>query len=1255
MLTPMFALLCLLTTHQINRCAAQVLITRTEPLSHVARVQEAYGDDGNNKASEKESTTTDIGIKFITSSSILEEDRLKNPMSTSTLRDGEHTMSSTVVRVAGVETTSSADPQELGLKYIPSTLLAEVRLQTTAALGEKTRTISTISFENRLQTLSIQSSGNQTPWVSSTQSLGTQTSRILSMQSLGTQTSRVSATQSLGTHTSRVSATQSLGTQTSIVSSMQCLDTQTLRVSSTQNLGTQTSTVSSTQSLDTQTLRVSSTQSLGTQTSRVSSTQSLDTQTLRVSSTQSLGTQTSRVSSTQSLGTQTSRVSSTQSLDTQTLRVSSTQSLGTQTSRVSSTQSLGTQTLRVSVTQSMGAPTPKVSSTQSLGNQTPMTDHSRSSYHDDEQLEQSQTSSENMNVLSAILSPSPRPRNDPKAQTDTSSELKNTKEVQNSNKSEVSLTSETSFIEYNVDFVQNNSNILQNNDSNCGHDNEASQCDTDDENALNSSTVDERYVFTGTSERTTTSFPFVSDTNNSRPESKNNTESIKVPFCCFELQTKNHCPRFRQHNLALPVAEDHCKQPTLKNVSITPRRTLNCSANNRIKISLNTESKVISSSAEMALFSFNHWFISEFCIEADLELANQWWAVICALDVNQEQEDSCPENKCLQKCCPVGHALKNDSCVCHVGKSVLSEIIDASLANASGRYHDSQFSRFGMPNCKEPSASYFLDLNGEKKDLDLVRRNIIRGEQSPSREWSCIDDSLDELENVTRLVKISCREPKDGTWKTLRNVLIPAGLIVSCVFLLCTLTCHLCVAPLRDLHGLCLAAYMGALLVGDASLFTIKMYSGVLSKSACLAMGTIIHVSFLSTFMWLNVVCIDIWNYVGQTVQAVPLYRNPSNLRWFIVYGLYAWGCPIIFGGVIGGLQASPANHNLSFLPDFAANSCWFNGDDFWETLLFFYGPIGIMFIVNAYFIVHTGMRLYCLHYCCCLRSLCCFIPSPYNTQQQPPLHRTYLNEFWERFSLFALLVCCWGTEFISWLSGSGDSEIWGLTDTINAFQGFFIFLIFLRSTKKRRLLKSSINKWLNNLSTTRSALCKRMSFPQSMPARHLVANLRNTVSAKKPLSSGILKDKLTETTSIDKIICNEVTRGCDSKPDGDVGSPEVTSQNPSPVWTVIPQWKSLKSRSYFLHNVGVGHSKDGSNRIFENLGDLQNIYLPREGEERNRNSHLNRKSSCESNSFEGWTLMKTRTGSISLKDDRHGWDDKSGVVCQALTKRDSK
>ncbi|XP_064112188.1 uncharacterized protein LOC135219387 [Macrobrachium nipponense] len=1146
MLTPMLALLSLLTIHQISKCAAQVLITRTEPLSYVPGVHEVYSGDGKNKDHKKESSTINTSSKFITTSSITEENSLENAFSTSTLREGMHAMSSTVVRVTGVDITSSADLRELGLKYIPSILLAEARLHTTAALGEKTRTISTISFGNGLQTLSIQSSRNQTPWVSST-------------QSLGYQTSRVSPTQSLGYQTSRAPSSQSLGYQTS--------------------------------------------------------------------------------------------------------RVSSTQSLGNQTQKFSATQSLRSQTPKNSAAQSLDVPTLKVPSPQNFGNQTLTTDRSRSAPRDNEQFkpnlisEQSATSSENsMNVLSAILSPFLGPRNDPKAQTDTSRELKNTTEVQNSNESEGSLTSEASYFGYSVGSVMNsNNNIPQNNDSNCGHDNEASQCDTDDENVMKSSTVDERYVFTGSSESTTASFPYLPDTNNSRPESKNNTESIKVPFCCFDRQIKNHCSHFRQQNLALPVAEDHCKHPTLKNVSVTPRRTLNCSTNNRIKISLNTENKVISSSAEMALFGFNHWFISEFCVEADPDVANQWWAVVCALDVDQEQEDTCPENKCFQKCCPAGHALKNDSCVCHVGKSILSEIADAPLANASGRHHGFQFSRFGMPRCKEPTVSYLLELIGGKKDLDAARRNIIR-EQSPSRQWPCIDDSLDELENVTRLVMISCREPKDGTWKTLRNVLIPAGLIVSCVFLLCTLTCHLCVAPLRDLHGLCLAAYMGALLVGDASLFTIKMYSSVLSETACLAMGTIIHVSFLSTFMWLNVVCIDIWNYVGQTVQAVPLYRNPSNLRWFIVYGLYAWGCPIIFGGVIGGLQANPANHNLSFLPDFAGNSCWFNGDDFWETLLFFYGPIGIMFIVNAYFIVHTGMRLYCLHYCCCFRSLsCCYIPSPYNSHQQPPLHRTYLNEFWERFSLFALLVFCWGTEFISWLSGSGDSEIWGLTDTINAFQGFFIFLIFLRSTKKRRLLKSSIDKWLNNFSKRRLAFCKRMSFPQSMPVRHLVANLRKTVAAKKPLTSGILKDTLTETTSIDNIICDEVTKSCDSKPEDDVGNPEVTLQNPSQVWTVIPQWKSLKSRSYFLHNVSAGHSNDSSNRTFENLGDLQNIYLPREGEERNLENHSDRKSSCERNSFDGWTLMKARTGSVSLKDGRHCWDAKGDVVCQALTKKDSK
>lgn len=73
--------------------------------------------------------------------------------------------------------------------------------------------------------------------------------------------------------------------------------------------------------------------------------------------------------------------------------------------------------------------------------------------------------------------------------------------------------------------------------------------------------------------------------------------------------------------------------------------------------------------------------------------------------------------------------------------------------------------------------------------------------------------------------------------QTVRRVLIPAGLVVSCVFLAATLLCHLCVAPLRDRHGLCLAAYVASLLAADATLFFAQAFSSYLSPTACVFVG----------------------------------------------------------------------------------------------------------------------------------------------------------------------------------------------------------------------------------------------------------------------------------------------------------------------------------------------------------------------------------------------------------------------------------
>ncbi|XP_050715089.1 uncharacterized protein LOC126997913 isoform X2 [Eriocheir sinensis] len=113
---------------------------------------------------------------------------------------------------------------------------------------------------------------------------------------------------------------------------------------------------------------------------------------------------------------------------------------------------------------------------------------------------------------------------------------------------------------------------------------------------------------------------------------------------------------------------------------------------------------------------------------------------------------------------------------------------------------------------------------------------------------------------------------------------------------------------------------------------------------------------------------------------------------------------------------------------------------------------MGVLCLVNTVLIIQTGFRLYCAadQKCDCLPQSCCR-----NTDHT--LYRSYMTEFWQRFTLFALMVGCWVMEVVSWLVGPADSELWALTDTLNTFQGVFIFITFLRSSKKRRLLQEAL------------------------------------------------------------------------------------------------------------------------------------------------------------------------------------------------------
>jgi G protein-coupled receptor Mth (Methuselah protein) len=95
------------------------------------------------------------------------------------------------------------------------------------------------------------------------------------------------------------------------------------------------------------------------------------------------------------------------------------------------------------------------------------------------------------------------------------------------------------------------------------------------------------------------------------------------------------------------------------------------------------------------------------------------------------------------------------------------------------------------------------------------------------------------------------------------------------------------------------------------------------------------------------------------------------------------------------------------------------------EILTFFYGPVGVLLMINLALFALTARELTCGLW---KRELV------KSTSERAALGRVCMK-------LVVVMGVSWIADVLSWIVG-GPQELWYLTDLINCFQGVFIFIV---------------------------------------------------------------------------------------------------------------------------------------------------------------------------------------------------------------------
>ncbi|KAK7083120.1 hypothetical protein SK128_002416, partial [Halocaridina rubra] len=177
---------------------------------------------------------------------------------------------------------------------------------------------------------------------------------------------------------------------------------------------------------------------------------------------------------------------------------------------------------------------------------------------------------------------------------------------------------------------------------------------------------------------------------------------------------------------------------------------------------------------------------------------------------------------------------------------------------------------------------------------------------------------------------------------------------------------------------------------------------------------------------------------------------------WY--YMLYSWGSPIVICTVTLSMQhLVPEDITGVIRPDIGISRCFLNEDG--PFFAYYYGPISVLLLSNLVFLVLTQINLFMLlqeykKITNALKSMGTGVltTAPQATSSMPSRHRDHIYEYKQRLYLFMLMAVCWVTEVLSWKIP--PLELWAATDTINALQGFFVFIIFLLNNNKWQLIR---------------------------------------------------------------------------------------------------------------------------------------------------------------------------------------------------------
>ncbi|KAJ8731259.1 hypothetical protein PYW07_004423 [Mythimna separata] len=433
----------------------------------------------------------------------------------------------------------------------------------------------------------------------------------------------------------------------------------------------------------------------------------------------------------------------------------------------------------------------------------------------------------------------------------------------------------------------------------------------------------------------------------------------------------------------------------------------------------------------------------------------------------------CIGRQCLHRCCKRGSAFFNGSC----SETNSSAINPFSPPVYNGRVassvaaHERFFYLYQRP-CDD---SYLVDSGVAGEELFLQENGTIYEVTPGGQMWHpamtyCVEMMFNENFSEPRLVAGICFQDIETDDSPILYTAYAVGLILSVPFLLATFLIYAFIPELRNLHGMCLMAYCGGLVVAYPFLAYLKLHVGRVgvAMTGCLVVAFIVYYAFQTSFFWLNVMCFDIWRtFSGYRGGSTNKRRDK---RRFLLYGLYAWGVPLLLTGLTAAMQFSDLPQHI-ISPGFGTKRCWFV--DWLADLVYFFTPVLVLVVCNVIFFSVTAHRIRSI------RQETAILKGAESSRSDK------LKKDKQRYGLYLKLFMVmgvnWTVELLSFAVG-GSNWYWIIIDISNIGLGIFVFLIFVWKKKVRNLVQKRFRSMFGMATTERDTRTGKWNTTSTAP-----------------------------------------------------------------------------------------------------------------------------------------------------------------------------